>query len=79
MAGGGKSAMRYNIATTGFNIAANLNPIGAIQAAQSAISIARTTHAAMASLSVSFAGKEAFTTSSSSCRDIIQSTSQLSR
>jgi hypothetical protein len=58
MTAGEKFAMGYNLATAGFNIATSLNPIGSIQAAQSAISIARTIHAAMASLSVSFASWE---------------------
>jgi hypothetical protein len=58
MTGGEKFAMGYKLATEGLNIATSLNPIGAIQATQSAISIARTIHAAMASLSVSFASWE---------------------
>jgi hypothetical protein len=40
------------------NIATSLNPIGAIQATQSAISIARIIHSAMASMNVSFASWE---------------------
>jgi len=58
MTGGEKFVMGYRIATAGLNIATNLNPIGAIQATQSAISIARIIHSAMASLSVSFASWE---------------------
>ena len=58
MTGGEKFAMGYHLASAGFNIATNLNPVGAIQATQSAISIARTIHSAMASLSVSFAAWE---------------------
>ncbi len=58
MTGGEKFVMGYKLASSGLNIATNLNPIGAIQATQSAISIARTIHAAMASLSVSFAAWE---------------------
>ncbi|HEY4052755.1 MAG TPA: tetratricopeptide repeat protein [Terriglobales bacterium] len=58
MTGGEKFKMGVNIATDSLNIAANLNPIGSIQAAQSAISIARTIHSSMASLSVSFASWE---------------------
>jgi len=58
MTGGEKFVMGYKLATAGLNIATNLNPMGAIQATQSAISIARTIHSAMASLSVSFASWE---------------------
>lgn len=58
MTGGEKFVMGYKLATASLNIATNLNPIGAIQATQSAISIARTIHSAMASLSVSFASWE---------------------
>jgi hypothetical protein len=58
MTGGEKFKLGMNIATNSLNIAGNLNPIGSIQAAQSAISMARTIHAAMASLSVSFAAWE---------------------
>jgi tetratricopeptide (TPR) repeat protein len=58
MTGGEKFAMGYKIASAGMNIATNLNPIGAIQATQSAISIARTIHSAMSDLHVSFASWE---------------------
>ncbi len=58
MTGGEKFKMGYKIATDSLSIATGLNPIGAIQATQSAISIARTIHSAMASLSVSFAAWE---------------------
>jgi tetratricopeptide (TPR) repeat protein len=58
MTGGEKFVMGYKLATAGANIAMNLNPLGAIQATQSAIGIARTIHQAMASLSVSFASWE---------------------
>lgn len=58
MTGGEKFKMGMNIATNGLNIATNLNPIGSIQAAQSAISIARTIHSAMSSLKMSFAAWE---------------------
>lgn len=58
MTGGEKFVMGYKLATAGLTIATNLNPVGAIQATQSAISIARTIHSAMASLSVSFASWE---------------------
>jgi len=58
MTGGEKFVMGYKLATAGLNIATNLNPIGAIQATQSAISIARIIHSAMASLSISFASWE---------------------
>lgn len=58
MTGGEKFKMGMNIANNSLNIATGLNPIGSIQAAQSAISIARTIHSAMASLSVSFAAWE---------------------
>jgi tetratricopeptide (TPR) repeat protein len=58
MTGGEKFKMGMSIATDSLNIATSLNPIGSIQAAQSAISIARTIHSAMASLSVSFAAWE---------------------
>lgn len=50
--------MGYRLATAGFNIAANPNPIRAITATQNAIAIARTIHGAMSSLSVSFASWE---------------------
>jgi hypothetical protein len=46
------------LASAGFNIATNLNPVGAIQATQSAISIARIIHSAVTSLNVSFASWE---------------------
>ena len=58
MTGGEKFAMGYKLATASLNIATGLNPIGAIQATQSAISIARIIHDATASLSVSFASWE---------------------
>lgn len=58
MTGGEKFKMGLNIANESLNIATNLNPIGSIQATMSAISIARTIHSAMASLSVSFAAWE---------------------
>ncbi len=58
MTGGEKFKMGYQIATDSLNIATSLNPIGAIQATQSAISIARTIHSAMTSLRVSFASWE---------------------
>ncbi|MGC1450284.1 MAG: hypothetical protein WA830_09630 [Candidatus Sulfotelmatobacter sp.] len=58
MTGGEKFVMGYKLASAGLNIATSLNPIGAIQATQSAISIARIIHSAMASLSVSFASWE---------------------
>jgi hypothetical protein len=58
MTGGEKFTMGINIASDSLDIATNLNPIGSIQAAQSAISIARTIHSAMASLNVSFAAWE---------------------
>jgi hypothetical protein len=58
MTGGEKFKMTYAIANDSLNIATSLNPIGSIQATLSAISIARTIHAAMASVSVSFASWE---------------------
>jgi hypothetical protein len=58
MTGGEKFRMGVNIASDSLNIASNLNPIGSIQATMSAISIARTIHSAMASVSVSFASWE---------------------
>ncbi|PYV84140.1 MAG: hypothetical protein DMG93_06020 [Acidobacteria bacterium] len=58
MTGGEKFAMGYNLASAGFNIATSLNPVGAIQATQSAISIARIIHSAVTSLNVSFASWE---------------------
>ncbi|HZR66546.1 MAG TPA: tetratricopeptide repeat protein [Terriglobales bacterium] len=58
MTGGEKFKMGVNIANDTLNIATNLNPIGSIQATMSAISIARTIHSAMASLSVTFAAWE---------------------
>ncbi len=58
MTGGEKFVMGYKIASASLNIATSLNPMGAIEAAQSAISIARTIHSAMASLSVTFASWE---------------------
>src|SRR5438270_8066553 len=58
MTGTEKFAMGYNLASAGFSIATNLNPVGAIQATQSAISIARIIHSAVTSLNVSFASWE---------------------
>ena len=58
MTGGEKFMMAVNLTDAGFNIATNLNPIGAISATQSAISIARTIHGAVASLRVSLASWE---------------------
>jgi hypothetical protein len=58
MTGGEKFKMGYTIASDSLNIATSLNPIGAIQATQSPILIARTIHSAMASLRVSFASWE---------------------
>ncbi len=58
MTGGEKFRMGVNIASDSLDIATNLNPMGSIQATLSAISIARTIHSAMASLSVSFASWE---------------------
>jgi tetratricopeptide (TPR) repeat protein len=58
MTGGEKFAMGYKLASAGFDIATSLNPIGAIEATQSAISIARIIHSAVTSLNVSFASWE---------------------
>ena len=58
MTGGEKFVMGYKLASAGVNIAMGLNPMGAFQAVQSTIGIARTIHQAMASLSVSFASWE---------------------
>jgi tetratricopeptide (TPR) repeat protein len=58
MTGGEKFKMGFTIANDSLNIATSLNPIGAIGATQSAISIARTIHSAMASLRVNFASWE---------------------
>ncbi len=58
MTGGEKFQMGFKIANDSLSIATSLNPIGSIQATQSAISIARTIHSAMASLKVSFASWE---------------------
>jgi tetratricopeptide (TPR) repeat protein len=58
MTGGEKFKMGYKIATSGLDLATNLNPFGALQATMDTISIARTIHAAVASLSVSFASWE---------------------
>jgi tetratricopeptide (TPR) repeat protein len=58
MTGGEKFRMGVNIASDSLDIATNLNPMGSIQATLSAISIARTIHSAMSSLSVSFASWE---------------------
>jgi hypothetical protein len=53
-----QAGAQANAAAFKSNIASNLNPIGSIQATMSAISIARTIHSAMASVSVSFASWE---------------------
>ena len=58
MTGGEKFAMGVNLATSGLDIATNLNPIGSIQATRDAISIARTIHDAVSSLHVNFASWE---------------------
>ena len=58
MTGGEKVKMGFEIANDTMNIATSLNPIGAVQATLSAVSIARTIHSAMASLKVSFAAWE---------------------
>jgi tetratricopeptide (TPR) repeat protein len=58
MTGVEKFAMGYKLASAGFNIATNLNPVGAITATQNAIAIARIIHGAVTSLSVSFAAWE---------------------
>jgi tetratricopeptide (TPR) repeat protein len=59
MSGGEKFMMGYNIANAGFDIASSgFGGIGAIASVQDAISIARTIHAAVGSLSVSFASWE---------------------
>ena len=58
MTGGEKFSMAMSLADAGFNIASSLNPMGAISATQSAISIARTIHGAVASLRVSLASWE---------------------
>ena len=58
MTGGEKFMMAVNMADAGFTIATNLNPMGAISATQSAISIARTIHDAVASLRVNLASWE---------------------
>ena len=58
MTGTEKFAMGYKLASAGFNIATNLNPVGAITATQNAISIAKIIHAAVTSLTISFAGWE---------------------
>jgi hypothetical protein len=56
MSGGEKFKMGYNIATASVDIAmSGFGGIGAISSVQDVISITRTVHAAMASLSVSFA------------------------
>ncbi len=56
MSGGEKFAMGYKIATASMDIAmSGFNPMGALSSVQDAISIARTIHGAMVSLSVSFA------------------------
>jgi len=58
MTGGEKFVMGYRLATAGFNIASSLNPVGAIQATQNAVAIARIIHSAVSSLNVSFASWE---------------------
>jgi len=58
MTGGEKFGLGLKLATTGFDLASNLNPIGSIQATRDAISIARTIHAAVTSLRVNFASWE---------------------
>ncbi len=58
MTGGEKFSMAMSLADAGFNIATSLNPMGAISATQSAISIAKTIHGAVASLRVSLASWE---------------------
>jgi tetratricopeptide (TPR) repeat protein len=59
MTGGEKFKMGYNIATSGLDAAAGgFTLIGAIASVQDAISIARTIHAAVSSLGVSFASWE---------------------
>jgi len=56
MSGGEKFKMGYNIASASVDIAmSGFTPISAISSVQDAISITRTIHSAMASLSVSFA------------------------
>jgi len=56
MTGGEKFKMGYNIANASIDIAmSGFTPISAISSVQDAISITRTIHSAMASLSVSFA------------------------
>jgi hypothetical protein len=55
MTGGEKFKMGYNIATSSVDIAmSGFTPISAISSVQDAISITRTIHSAMASLSVSY-------------------------
>ena len=59
MTGGEKFKMGYNIATSSVDIAmSGFTPISAISSVQDAISITRTIHSAMSSLSVSFASWE---------------------
>ena len=59
MTGGEKFKMGYSIASSGLDIASGgFTLIGAISSVQDAISIARTIHAAVASLGVSFASWE---------------------
>ena len=58
MTGGEKFMMAVNMADAGFNIASNLNPMGAISATQSAISIARTINSAIDSGRVTLASWE---------------------
>ena len=58
MTGTEKFVMGYKLATAGFNIATNLNPVGAITATQNAIGIAKIIHSAVTSLNVSVASWE---------------------
>jgi hypothetical protein len=59
MSGGEKFKMGYSIASAGMDIATSgVGVIGIISSVQDAISIARTIHAAVVSLSVSFASWE---------------------
>jgi hypothetical protein len=59
MTGGEKFRMGYNLANSGLDIAlSGFTIIGAIASVQDAVSVARTIHAAVSSLSVSFASWE---------------------
>ena len=58
MTGTEKFVMGYKLASAGFNIATNLNPLGAYSATRNAISIARIIHSAVTSLNVSIASWE---------------------